>query len=114
MFDINQSGLRKVDSWINQPIAISHEISHLFDLNPSLETCGVFLDITKDRAWHNGIIFKLKSNRVTGKILKLIEHFLSNRYPRVVLNGQSSSWTKIKGGVPQGSILGGPFVYNVY
>ena len=32
--------------------------------------------------------------------------FLTNRKQRVVLDGQYSSWTDIKAGVPQGSILG--------
>ena len=38
--------------------------------------------------------------------LKLFESFLSNRYQRVVLNGQGSSWTNVKAVLPQGSILG--------
>ena len=36
----------------------------------------------------------------------MIQSFLSNRHERVVLNGQSSKWLDIKGGVPQSSILG--------
>ena len=32
--------------------------------------------------------------------------FLSNQYQNVVLNGQSSHWSHVKAGVPQGSILG--------
>ena len=39
-------------------------------------------------------------------MLELIKNFLSNRFQRVVLNGQTSEWGKINAGVPQGSILG--------
>ena len=39
-------------------------------------------------------------------MFKLIESFLSNRYQRVVLNGQTSKWNKITAAVPQESILG--------
>ena len=39
-------------------------------------------------------------------MLELIKNFLSNRFQRVVLNGQTSEWEKINAGVPQGSILG--------
>ena len=39
--------------------------------------------------------------------------FSNNRFQRVVLNGQSSSWTPVYAGVPQGSILG-PLFFPVY
>ena len=42
-------------------------------------------------------------------LLKLIESSLSNRYQRVLLNGQSPIWLPIIAGVPQGSILGSLF-----
>ena len=45
--------------------------------------------------------------------LKLIENFLKNRYQRVVLNGQSSSWAEVSAGVPQGSVLG-PLFFLMY
>ena len=35
-----------------------------------------------------------------------MKDFLTNRKQRVLLNGQSSSWTNVNAGVPQGSILG--------
>ena len=38
---------------------------------------------------------------------------MSDRYQRVVLNGQTSNWNKIKAGVPQGSILG-PLFFLIY
>ena len=79
-----------------------------FDKNPSLEVRGVFLDISRafDRVWHAGLLYKLESIGVTGKLLKLTESFLNERYQRVVLNGVTSEWLCIRAWVPQVSILG--------
>ena len=67
----------------------------------------VFLDISKafDEVWHKELIFKLKQNGISGELLHILSDFLSNWKQRVVLNGQSSSWTNVHAGVPQGSIL---------
>ena len=59
------------------------------------------------------MILKLKQNGISGNLLKIIEDFLSNRYQRVVLNGQSSGWATLNAGVPQGLILG-PLLVLVY
>ena len=45
--------------------------------------------------------------------LKLVETFLSNRYQRIVLNDQVSSWASVKTGVSQGSILG-TLIFHIY
>ena len=110
-----QSGFRPNDSCIYQLLSITHEIFSAFDCNPSLEVRSVFLDISKafDKVWHEGLLFKLKSMGISGKLLDLIDSFLNERYQRVLLNGQSSDWLPIKAGVPQGSILG-PLFFLIY
>ena len=88
-----------------------HKIYISFDCYTTVEVRGVFLDISKafDRVWHEGLIYKIKSIGISGPLLKLIESFLSNRYQRVLLNGQSSTWLPTIVGVQQGSILGSLF-----
>ena len=42
----------------------------------------------------------------SGKLLKWLGNFLSNRLQRVIINGCTSKWSKVLSGIPQGSILG--------
>ena len=108
MLSKHQFGFRPDDSCIYQLLATTDDIFLSFDSSPSLETRGVFLDISKafDRVWHDGLLFKLKQNGVSGNLLGLIKSFLSDRVQRVTLNGKTSDWECIRAGVPQGSILG--------
>ena len=50
---------------------------------------------------------------ISGNLLNIMNSFLSERYQRVLLNGQSSESASIKAGVPQGSILG-PLLFLIY
>ena len=71
----------------------------------------MFFDISNafDRVRHDGLLFKLKQNGVCGNLFQLIKSFLSDRFQRVWLNGQTSDWETIQAGVPQDSILGALF-----
>ena len=113
LITLKQSGLRPGDSSINKLLSITYDIFTSFD--NSLEVRGVFLDISKAflKVWHNGRIYKLNQNGIKDKLLCVLIDFLKNRQQRVVLNGQSSSWTKVNAGVLQGSILG-PFLFFIY
>ena len=83
-----------------------------------LDVCIVFLDISKvfDKVWHDDIIFKLKPNGVSDKLLNLISNyltFLRNRKQKVVLNGQATSWADVNTRVFQGFILV-PLLFLIY
>ena len=78
-----------------------------FDEYESLETLAVFLD----KVWHDGLIFKLERNGVTGSVINLLTNYLNNRKQRVVLHGSFSELFPIKSGVPQGS---GVIIFNLH
>ena len=61
------------DSCINQLLSITHEIHQSFDYG--FDVRSVFLNISKafDKVWHDGLIFKLKQNDISGNILNVIK-----------------------------------------
>ena len=63
--------------------------------------------------WHDGLIFKLEQNGISGNLLRLLQNYLDDREQRVVINGSYSDYSNIESGVPQGSVLG-PLLFLVY
>ena len=78
----------------------------------SLKVRHVFLDmsIAFEKVWHEGVLFKLKQNGISGSVLKLPSSYLNERKQRVLLNGHKSDWRIVESGVPQRSVLGPLFV----
>ena len=76
VFTKYQSGFLPSDSCILQLLSIIHDINSSFDCDPTIDVRGVFLDISKafDKVWHDGVLFKLETYDVKGKLLNLIKN----------------------------------------
>ena len=57
LLSADQSGFRENDSCVNQLLSIVLNIYSAFDAYPTLESRGVFLDMSKafDKVWHEGL-----------------------------------------------------------
>ena len=101
-----QSGLQPNDSTDNQLV----DNTIILNMDKGRDIKFVFYDISKgfDRVWHNGLLFKLKHYGVA--VLSWIEHYLTDRKQKVIVEGFSSSFKSINEGVPRGSVFG-PFLF---
>ena len=70
----NQSGFN-LEIPVLTNFCLLHEIYKSFD--DGFDVWSVFLDISKvfDEVWHEGIIFKLKQNGISGELLNVLCDF---------------------------------------
>ena len=75
----------------------------------------VLMDLSKafDCLPHDILLSKLSAYGLKNESVQLLNSYLSGRKQQVKLNNIVSSWSCIKKGVPQGSILG-PLLFNVF
>ena len=113
IFTDSQYGFREKRGCILQLLTVFDTWSQYIDSDIPVDT--IFLDFRKafDSVPHKRLLLKLERLGVSGNVLKWISSFLSNRSQRVVINGQSSEWTDVSSGVPQGSVLG-PLLFILY
>ena len=101
-----QYGFRYSWSTADLLTSVFDKITRAF--NKSGATRAVALDISKafERVCYAGLLHKLKSYGISGKIFDLILSFLSNRQFWVILDRKSSQKYPVNAGSPQDSILG--------
>ena len=113
LFSASQQGFISGKSCITQLLEFMEDITESIDNGKDVDI--VYLDFSKafDKVAHRRLIKKLENYGITGTLLNWIQDFLSNRKQRVVIKGESSDWTDVTSGIPQGSVLG-PILFLVY
>lgn len=97
-----QYGFQKKKSCEGALLNIKHEMISVIENR--MYTLGLFVDLRKtfDSVCHSLLNDKLEKYGVRGNALKLLSHYLTNRYQYVSINNDVSTYAEITTGVPQG------------
>ena len=76
---------------------------------------AVAVDLSKafDSINHNLLLAKLKAYRLSQSSMSLMSSYLLGSKQRVCLHGVCSSYSELRAGLPQGSLLG-PLLFNIF
>ena len=109
----SQHGFRKGRSCQTNLIEFNDQISNWVDEGKCVDV--LYLDFAKafDKVDHERLMVKLAAAGIKGKLWAWIRDWLANRHQRVIVKGEASEWLPVDSGVPQGTVLAGPF-FTVY
>ena len=108
-----QHGFVPGRSCITQLLTTLEDWTSVLDAGEDVDV--IYLDIKKafDSVPHLRLSSNLEAYNITGQIKDWISEFLHDRRQRVVINSAKSNWSKVKSGVPQGSVLA-PILFALY
>ena len=80
-----------------------------------MQTAGLFIDLQKafDSVWVEGLLYKLHTAGVHGRLFGTVRSFLTNRKVVLQINNHTTPELMCNIGVPQGSVLS-PLLFTIY
>ncbi|GBP93968.1 Probable RNA-directed DNA polymerase from transposon BS [Eumeta japonica] len=108
-----QFGFKKGNSTVHALLKLQSDV--IQNLRERRCTVAVSLDIEKafDKAYHDGILFKMVNIGFDPSFVKLFKSFFDGRKFCVQISGRLSEYGEVLCGVPQGSVLA-PHLYNIF
>ena len=109
-----QSAYRPAHSTETALLRIHNDVINELEHHDNVMLLLLDLSAAFDTVDHVILINRMKNVfGITDMALQWFENYLSSRTQRVVLNGTSSSPSRLSFGVPQGSVLG-PYLFTIY
>ena len=113
ILDQEQEGFRRFRGTTDALLRITQDIYNGF--NNKEHTAALFIDIEKayDSVWRDGLMFKLHSLGIRGRIWDWIKSFLDDRRAVIYLGGENGQEFHTSIGLPQGSVIS-PLLFSLY
>ena len=109
----NLSGFLKNHSCCTALLKMTEDWRRSLDNRESAMAVAVDLSKAFDSINHNLLLAKLKAYGVSQSAMSLMSFYLLGRKQRVCLHGVCSSYSELRVGLPQGSLLG-PLLFNIF
>ena len=109
----HQFGFRKGLSTSDALLLLTHSVQASLDAGSECRLVSLDFSSAFDRVNHDALLFKIRSHGIGGNFFNMLSDFLRDRRQRVVVDGCFSSFSFVKSGVPQGSVLG-PLLFILY
>ena len=111
----HQYGFRSGHNTSHPVLHLTNKIYNALNQRPSSKTLTIFIDLKKafDTVDHEILLQKLSHYGVRDNANLWFKNYLTNREQFVSIHGIESGKTKLKCGVPQGSVLG-PLLFLIF